>query len=60
MQKVKQNGEIFYTTTVYDLMLANYGVDRGIGGGFAESHFDVDVPFTPAWQEKITGVKQEL
>jgi nitrate reductase alpha subunit len=35
--------------TVYDLMLANYGV------GVAKS-FDDDVPYTPAWQERITGV----
>ncbi len=35
--------------TVYDLFLANYGV------GFATS-YDDDVPYTPAWQEKITGV----
>jgi nitrate reductase / nitrite oxidoreductase, alpha subunit len=35
--------------TVYDLFLANYGV------GVAQS-YDEDVPYTPAWQEKITGV----
>jgi nitrate reductase alpha subunit len=35
--------------TVYDLLLANYGV------GVAKS-FDEDVPYTPAWQESITGV----
>jgi nitrate reductase alpha subunit len=35
--------------TVYDLLLAQYGV------GEAQS-YDDDVPYTPAWQEKITGV----
>jgi nitrate reductase alpha subunit len=35
--------------TVYDLLLAHYGV------GDARS-YDDDVPYTPAWQEKITGV----
>ncbi|MBB6445336.1 nitrate reductase subunit alpha [Bacillus benzoevorans] len=59
MKVVEINGEIFYTTTVYDLTLANYGVDRGLGGECATS-LDSDVPFTPAWQEKITGVKKEL
>ena len=39
------------------LMLANYGVDRGLGGQAAKITDD-DVPFTPAWQEKITGVKR--
>lgn len=48
-----------YVTTVYDLVLANYGVDRGIGGNVARTYDDL-VPFTPAWQEAITGVKREL
>ncbi|HVO40594.1 MAG TPA: nitrate reductase subunit alpha [Spirochaetia bacterium] len=47
-------------TTVYDLILANYGVDRGLGGQNVASSFDDDVPYTPAWQETITGVKQDL
>ena len=42
--------------TVFDLFLANYGVDRGLGGGGVAASFDDDVPYTPAWQEKITGV----
>ncbi|MEK5173792.1 nitrate reductase subunit alpha [Heyndrickxia sp. FSL W8-0496] len=58
IQKIKHDGEIIYYTTVYDLMLANYGIDRGIGGMVAKS-YDDDVPFTPKWQEKITGVKSE-
>jgi nitrate reductase / nitrite oxidoreductase, alpha subunit len=48
---VKKLGE-HLVATVYDLLLANYGV------GVAES-FDDDVPYTPAWQEKITGVPRE-
>ncbi|MBL8700769.1 MAG: nitrate reductase subunit alpha [Alphaproteobacteria bacterium] len=43
--------------TVYDLFLANYGVDRGFGGGNVAARFEDDVPYTPAWQERITGVK---
>ena len=42
--------------TVYDLLLAQYGVDRGFGGGNVAASFDDDVPGTPAWQERITGV----
>jgi nitrate reductase / nitrite oxidoreductase, alpha subunit len=48
-----------YIATVYDLTLANYGIDRGLGGECAKSYED-DTPFTPAWQEKITGVKADL
>ena len=46
-------------TTVYDLILANYGIDRGIGGEVATSYTD-DTPYTPTWQEKITGVKADI
>ncbi|MCX5496226.1 nitrate reductase subunit alpha [Kaistia dalseonensis] len=45
--------------TVYDLMMANYGLDRGFGGGNVASSYDEDVPFTPAWAERITGVKRD-
>ena len=38
---------------------ANYGIDRGIGGEVAKSYTD-DTPYTPTWQEKITGVKADI
>jgi nitrate reductase alpha subunit len=44
--------------TVHDLIIAHYGVDRGLGGLAAKS-FDDDTPYTPAWAEKITGVPRE-
>ena len=53
-----EEGELF-VTTVYDLTLANYGVNRGLGGQEPKD-FNDDIPFTPAWQEKMTGVKREL
>ena len=45
--------------TVFDLLCANYGVDRGLGGENVAASFDDDVPYTPAWQERITGVKRD-
>jgi nitrate reductase alpha subunit len=48
---VRRLGE-HLVATVYDLLLANYGV------GAAQS-FDDDVAYTPAWQERITGVPRE-
>ena len=42
--------------TVFDLLCANYGLDRGIGGDFVAGDYGLDVPFTPAWAERITGV----
>ncbi|MEV0622832.1 nitrate reductase subunit alpha [Nonomuraea sp. NPDC050404] len=42
-------------TTVYDLLLAQYGVHRpGLPGTWP--HDDPAQPYTPAWQEPITGV----
>ncbi len=45
--------------SVFDLFVANYGIDRGLGGGNVASSFDEDVPYTPAWQERITGVSRD-
>ncbi len=45
--------------TVHDLFLANYGVDRGFGGGNVAAGFDDDTPYTPAWAERITGVSRD-
>jgi len=42
--------------TVFDLQLANYGVARGIAGEKAARDYDDVAPYTPAWQEAITGV----
>jgi nitrate reductase alpha subunit len=41
--------------TVFDLLVANYGVARGLAGELAAKDFDDDTPYTPAWQERITG-----
>ncbi len=43
-------------TTVYDLLLAQYGVGRdGLPGQWPTGYDDPE-PYTPAWQEEITGV----
>jgi len=49
------DGEVL-VATVFDLFCANYGVDRGLGGDWVASSYDDDVPGTPKWAEKITGV----
>ncbi|MBG0740627.1 nitrate reductase subunit alpha [Paeniglutamicibacter antarcticus] len=44
-------------TTVFDLMLAQYGVGRpGLPGDWAADYDDAGTPYTPAWQEEITSV----
>ena len=59
--KLGKAGEERYAlvATVFDLTAANYGVPRGLTGETAASNYDEDVPYTPAWQEKITGVKRD-
>ncbi|MEU6548966.1 nitrate reductase subunit alpha [Streptomyces sp. NPDC046915] len=44
-------------TTVFDLLLAQYGVAReGLPGQWPAGHQDASQPCTPAWQEAITSV----
>ena len=45
--------------TVFDLQAAHYGVHRGLAGEGEDGGYDADAPYTPAWQEKITGVPRE-
>lgn len=53
-----KDGGTVMVATVFDLMLGSYGVGTGLGGG-AAADYDDDVPGTPAWQEKITGVPRD-
>lgn len=47
-------------TTVYDLLLAQYGVGRdGLPGDWPKSADDPEAVGTPAWAETITGVHVE-
>jgi len=59
--KLGKAGEERYAlvATVFDLTAANYGVGRGLPGEDAAASYDDDTPYTPAWQEKITGVKRD-
>jgi len=42
--------------TVYDLIMAQYGVARGLPGAYPAGYDDADAAYTPAWQEIFTGV----
>jgi nitrate reductase alpha subunit len=45
-------------TTVFDLLLAQYGVAReGLPGVWPTGPDDPTQPYTPAWQESITGLR---
>jgi nitrate reductase alpha subunit len=43
-------------TTVFDLLLAQFGVDRGLAGDYPQDYDTEDGAYTPAWQEKFTGI----
>ncbi|WP_297360807.1 nitrate reductase subunit alpha [Thauera sp.] len=52
------SGEEALVTSVFDMQVAQYGIDRGLGGGnVASSYDDATVAYTPAWAAKQTGVK---
>ncbi len=53
------NGEQVLAATVFDLLAAHYGVERGLDDPQAARSYDDDLPYTPAWQEAITGVPRD-
>ncbi len=52
------DGSTVTVTTVYDLLMAQYGVPRGLGEGYPRD-YDDDLPYTPAWAEKYTGMGRQ-
>ncbi len=57
VKKLQLGGEEIMVASVFDLLVANYGIDRGLGGEHVAASYEQDVPYTPKWQEAITGVK---
>ncbi len=45
--------------SVFDLFVANYGLDRGLDDPNSAKSYDEELPYTPAWAEKITGVPKD-
>ena len=45
-------------TTAYDLLMAQFGVARGLQGDYPAG-YDDPMPYTPAWQEQYTGIGRE-
>ncbi|MHC4954575.1 MAG: nitrate reductase subunit alpha [Planctomycetota bacterium] len=62
VKKIKTaDGKTVVVATVYDLLMAQYGVPRGLEGAYPDSYDDEDAPYTPAWSERFTGIgKNEL
>jgi len=43
-------------TTVFDLLMAQFGVKRGLAGAYPADYDAENDVYTPAWQEKYTGI----
>jgi nitrate reductase alpha subunit len=56
VKRVALRGGEALVASVYDLFLANYGVDQGLGGGHLPKSYDDHEPYTPAWAEAVTSV----
>ena len=57
--KIDTGTETIYCTTVLDLMIANYGVNRGLNDENCADSYSDNLPYTPKWQEQITGVPMQ-
>ncbi len=52
-------GEKIPVTTCFDMQMSHFGVARpGLSGDFAKN-YDDDRAFSPAWQEKYTGIGRD-
>lgn len=53
-----KEGEKVAVATVFDLLMAQFGVGRGLPGDYPRD-YEQDLPYTPAWQEKWTGIHRD-
>ncbi|WP_455916808.1 nitrate reductase subunit alpha [Pantoea agglomerans] len=53
------DGSEALVTSVYDLTLANYGLERGLGDANCAQNYDEVNAYSPAWAEQITGVSRQ-
>jgi nitrate reductase alpha subunit len=54
-----EDGSRVLVATVFDLLMAQSGVARELGGEYPKDYDDNAVPFTPSWQEKFTGIDRK-
>ncbi|MCW8827198.1 MAG: nitrate reductase subunit alpha [Gammaproteobacteria bacterium] len=57
VRKLMIDGQETMVTSVFDMTVAQYGINRGLGDNTATGYDDVSCPYTPAWGEKVTGIK---
>ncbi|HOQ86509.1 MAG TPA: molybdopterin-dependent oxidoreductase, partial [Phycisphaerae bacterium] len=54
------DGRHVAVATVYDLLMAQYGVSRGLKGDYPANYDDENAPYTPAWSERYTGLGRDV
>ncbi|MES0870151.1 nitrate reductase subunit alpha [Pseudovibrio sp. SCP19] len=59
VKKLKLTEGETLVASVFDLFVANYGLDRGLDDPNSAKSYDEELPYTPAWAEKITGVPKD-
>ncbi len=58
IKEVETTDGTITVTTVYDLLMGQYGVSRGLGGDYPENYEAVGA-YTPAWQAQLTGIGEK-
>jgi nitrate reductase alpha subunit len=58
VRTVETAGGPVTVTTVQDLLFARFGVSRGLPGEYPAGYDDEGAPYTPAWQERFTGISR--
>jgi len=53
------DGDRVPVATVYDLLMAQFGVGRGLPGDYPGGYDDEEASYTPTWQERLTGIDRE-
>lgn len=56
---VQSGGNKVAVATVYDLLMGQYGVPRGLPGDYPVTYDEETQAYTPAWQERFTGISKE-
>ena len=54
-----KDGRQVAVTSVYDLTLANYGIDRGLDDAHCAADYSDVRAYSPAWAEQICGVPRQ-
>ena len=53
------DGKTLRVATAFDLLMARYGVGRGLEGEYPAGYDDEHLSYTPAWQERWSGIDRK-